>query len=60
MPYVNVKVAGSLTFDQRKEIARRFSETLFEVAGKKPDTTYVVFEEIGRDHWAVGDRMLSE
>ncbi len=60
MPYVNVKVAGNLSAGQKKEIARGISETLFKVAGKDPGTTYIVFEEISRENWAVGERLLSE
>ncbi len=60
MPYINVKVAGSLTHEQKKAIADKFSSVLYEVAGKKPATTYIVFEEIERDSWAVGGKLLSD
>jgi len=60
MPYINVKVAGALSENQKKEISRRFSEALYEVANKKPQSTYIVFEEIEKSNWAVGDRLLSE
>ena len=60
MPYVNVKVAGPLTKEQRSAIAEKITEVLHEVAGKKPNTTYVVFEEIERDHWDAGGKLLSD
>lgn len=60
MPYINVKVAGNLTRDQKKEIAEKFSNVMHEVAGKKPASTYIVFEEINRENWAVGEKLLSE
>jgi 4-oxalocrotonate tautomerase len=60
MPYINVKVAGPLTAEQKKEIAREFSGTLERVAGKKPSTTYIVFDEVDRENWAVGGALLSE
>lgn len=60
MPYINVKVAGSLTHEQKKVIADRFSSVLYEVAGKNPAATYIVFEEIERDSWAVGGKLLSD
>jgi len=34
MPYVNVKVAGPLTKEQRSAIAEKITEVLHEVAGK--------------------------
>ncbi len=60
MPYVNVKVAGALTPHQKKEIASKIAEALFVLADKKPETTYVVFDEVDRENWAVGGRLLSE
>lgn len=60
MPYVNVKTAGSLSREQKKELAERISAALMDVAGKKPESTYIVFEEIERENWAVGGRLLSE
>ena len=58
MPYVNVKTAGSLTREQREAIAKDISESLERVAAKPKDHTYIVFDEVARDHWAVGDALL--
>lgn len=60
MPYINLKVGGKLTLEQRKAIAKEFSATLEKVAGKDPKTTYIVFDEVERDCWAVGGNLLSE
>jgi 4-oxalocrotonate tautomerase len=60
MPFVNVKVAGTLTTDQKREISERIADTLFDVAGKNQASTYIVFDEINRDNWAVGKKLLSD
>ena len=60
MPYVNVKMAGESTAEQRKMLADRITSALEEVLGKPKKASYVVFEDIPRDCWAVGDRLLSE
>ncbi len=60
MPFVEVKVAGELNNDQKKKIARGIAELLEKEAGKPVDATYVVFDEVDRDNWAVGSRLLSE
>lgn len=60
MPYINVKVGGKLTTEQKQEIATQFSQTLFNIAQKNPKTTYIVFDEVSRDCWAVGDKLLSQ
>lgn len=60
MPYINVKVAGPLTKEQKTKIAEKFSLALKEVAGKEPSTTYIVFDEVSRENWAVGEKLLSD
>ncbi|MBX7137310.1 MAG: 4-oxalocrotonate tautomerase family protein [Oligoflexia bacterium] len=60
MPYVNVKVAGPLTTEQRSELAKRISLALEEVAGKPAAHTYIVFDEVPREKWAVGAEILAE
>ncbi|MFC1596229.1 4-oxalocrotonate tautomerase family protein [Candidatus Margulisiibacteriota bacterium] len=58
MPYIDLKVAGKLTREQREEIAKGFCETLEKVAGKPKDSVYLVFDEVERENWAVGERLL--
>ena len=58
MPYVNVKVAGTLTRAQRQKIAAGIAETLWKVARKPKEHTYIVFDEVKRENWAVGDELL--
>jgi len=60
MPYVNVKTAGSLTVEQKKQLADKITSALQEIANKPKEHTYVVFDEIARENWAVGDTLLSE
>ena len=60
MPYVQVRVAGSLDTSQKKEIARGITKVLYDIAGKDPKTTYVVIEEVDPENWAVGGKLLSD
>jgi 4-oxalocrotonate tautomerase len=60
MPYINIKVAGKLTKDQKKIIADKVTAVMFEVAGKKPESTYIVFDQVEREDWAAGGKLLSE
>ena len=60
MPFVNLKIVGKLSLEQKRELARRFTEALQEVAGKPPEYTYVVIEEVERENWALGGRLLSD
>ncbi len=58
MPYINLKLVGTLTKEQKNEIARRFAETLQEVVGKPKDHTYLVIDEVAGENWAVGERFF--
>lgn len=59
MPFVNVKVAGQLTIEKKSQLAERIATALEEIADKPKRTTYIVFEEVSRENWAVGDEILS-
>ncbi|MEW6171088.1 MAG: 4-oxalocrotonate tautomerase family protein [Candidatus Omnitrophota bacterium] len=58
MPFVNLKVVGKLTKDQKKQIAKEFSDTLLKVAGKPKDATYLVIDEVSGENWAQGDKFF--
>ncbi len=58
MPYVNVKLAGSLPRDKKEKIAKDICESLERHASKPKDATYIVFDEINRENWAKGERLL--
>lgn len=58
MPFINLKLVGKLTKQQKERIAREFSQTLLEVAGKKKESTYLVIEEVKGSNWAQGDKFF--
>jgi len=58
MPYINLKLVGKLNRQQKEKIAKEFSDTLFKVAGKKKECTYLVIDEIDGENWAQGDKFF--
>jgi 4-oxalocrotonate tautomerase len=58
MPYVNIKLAGSVTKEQKKQIAKEITETLTKHAHKPANYTYIVFEEVEYEDWAIGGELL--
>ena len=58
MPYINVKVAGSLSREQKEKIASQFSQILEDIANKPKEHTYTVFDEVKAENWAKGDSLL--
>lgn len=60
MPYVNIKLAGEVTREQKAQIAKEITETLERVAHKPKSYTYITFEEVDYEDWAIGGKLLDE
>ena len=60
MPFVNIKVAGTITTEQKNELYRKTAEMLQDVLGKNPKSTYTIIEEVSTNNWAVGADSLTE
>jgi 4-oxalocrotonate tautomerase len=60
MPYVNIKLAGSVTREQKAQIAKEFTETLERVAQKPASYTYITFEEVSYEDWAIAGSLLAD
>lgn len=58
MPYINVKIAGNLNKDQKKQIAAEMTDLMKRVASKPASYTYIVFEEVRTEDWAIGGDLL--
>ena len=58
MPFINLKVVGKLTKEQKEKIAKQFCQTLLDVAGKKKEHTYLVIDEVEGANWAQGEKFF--
>ncbi|HXH65367.1 MAG TPA: 4-oxalocrotonate tautomerase family protein [Mariprofundaceae bacterium] len=58
MPYINVRVAGALTREQKERIVAGITRVMQEVAGKPPEATYITIDEVDRGNWAKSGRLL--
>ena len=57
MPYINVKLAGKL--DKNQKQAKEITDVMQRVANKPASYTYIVFEEVESEDWAIGGNLLS-
>jgi 4-oxalocrotonate tautomerase len=60
MLYVNLKLLGKLSREQKAKIVKEFSETLERVAGKPSEHTYIVIEEVEKENWGKGGKLFSD
>ncbi len=58
MPYINLKLVGKLSKEQKARIAKEFSHTLLEVAGKPKESLYLVIDEVAGENWAKGEKFF--
>jgi len=58
MPYVNIRVAGALTRAQKERIVLEITETLERVADKPRSYTYITFDEVPDENWAIAGKLL--
>ena len=58
MPYINVQLAGKLDKNQKQEIAKEITDVMQRVANKPASYTYIVFEEVESEDWAIGGNLL--
>jgi 4-oxalocrotonate tautomerase len=60
MPYVNIRIAGALSREQKKEIASEITDVLERVAHKPKPYTYIAFDELPHESWAIGGKLLGK
>jgi len=60
MPYVNIRIAGALSREQKAKIAAEITDTLERIALKPASYTYISFDELPDENWAIAGKLLDE
>ncbi|MEM9418858.1 MAG: 4-oxalocrotonate tautomerase family protein [Planctomycetota bacterium] len=61
MPYINVKVTrDGVTPEHKAEIVRRFTDTLVDVLGKKPEHIHIVMDLVDEEDWGFAGMLTTE
>ena len=60
MPYLNVRLVGTLTREQKRKIAEEITEILERIARKPKSYTYVTFDELAGENWAMSGKLIDE
>ncbi|GAB5497331.1 MAG: 4-oxalocrotonate tautomerase family protein [Phycisphaerales bacterium] len=60
MPFINLKVTGTPTPEQKAQIVREFTDTLVRVLDKDPKTTHIVIDEVGDENWGFDGVLTTE
>ncbi|RUM39912.1 MAG: 4-oxalocrotonate tautomerase [Desulfocapsa sp.] len=54
MPYVNIRVAGELTKEQKSKISAGVTEVIAKEAGKPPESILIFIDEVKHENIAKG------
>ncbi len=60
MPYVNIRVAGTLSKEQKANISRGVTEVISREANKPPEAVLIFIDEVERDNVAKTGTLLSD
>lgn len=61
MPYVTIRLTGEKINEQQSAtLIRETTDMLVRVLGKKPETTWVLIEELNPQHWGIAGESVAE
>lgn len=60
MPYVSIRVAGTLTKEQKQNISKGVTEVISKEANKPPEAVFIFIDEMERDNVAKSGKLLSD
>ncbi len=59
MPYVNIRVAGTLTKDQKSNICKGVTEVISKEAGKPAEAVLIFIDELPHENIARSGNLLT-
>jgi 4-oxalocrotonate tautomerase len=58
MPYLNVQILKGASTEQKEQVISGVTKVIQEVLGSKPESTFVVVQEVDREDWGVGGKSI--
>ncbi len=60
MPYINIRVAGTLTKQQKQEISAGVTDVVSKVSGKPKETILIFIDELPHENIATAGKLLEK
>lgn len=60
MPFVNIRLVGGRSQEQKDEISKRVVDAISDVLQLPRDDIWVVFEDVAAGDWYVGSTTVAE
>jgi 4-oxalocrotonate tautomerase len=58
MPYVNIRVAGTLSKEQKQKISKGVTEVISKEANKPPEAILIFIDEVPHENFALAGNLL--
>ncbi len=58
MPYVNIRVAGTLTKEQKQNMSKGVTEAIAKAANKPPESILIMIDELPHENIAKAGNLL--
>lgn len=60
MPYVNIRVAGKLSRDQKEKICSGVTDVISKEANKPPESILIFIDEVEHENISSGGKLLQK
>ncbi len=60
MPTIHVYLYEGRTTDQKRELAKAFTNDVQKIVGSPPEATYVLFHDMSKSDWAHAGKLASD
>ncbi len=60
MPVIRVEMIEGRSKDQKREIAQVFAREMARICECNEQGIHVVFDEVNKDNWSVGGKLISD
>lgn len=60
MPTIHVYLYEGRTTDQKRDLAKAFTDDIVRIAGSTPEATHVIFHDVSKSDWAHGGKLASD
>ena len=58
MPFIHVEFLEGKTLEQKRDIAKAITDAMVNIGGVKPETVYVIFNDLAKSNLAKGGQLF--
>ena len=60
MPIIRIEMAAGRSAEQKRELAEALTRETARIANTSPSSIMVIIEDVAKENWAVGGKLLSD